>query len=196
MSEIDLTDTIKAKSDQLNASEIASSMTIKITKATKKASSDQPISIFYEGDDGKPWKPCLSMRRVIAHLWGERVDMTGRYITLVCDPTVTWGGEAVGGIRISAMSNIDSKKKVPLRASKHKVKQYTIDSIDVAAVPDVDAEAILEGAKEAAAAGIDEYKKYFGALNNDERKSIQHKHEELKAIAEGDTDEQEHNISF
>jgi len=195
MSMIDLGKTIQAKSDQLNAGDIAGDKTIKITKATDKGAADQPVSIFFEGDGGKPWKPCKSMRRVMAQLWGEKIDPTGRYITLVCDPTVTWGGEEVGGIRIKAMSDISGKKSVPVRASKHKVKKYTIEPINVDDVPQVDAEAILKGATEAANNGIEEYKSFFAALNNDERKAIAHKHEELKALAEGEQDDG-HELSF
>lgn len=188
MTVIDLSDTIKAKSDQLNASEIAGEMTIKVTGA-KKVSSEQPVVINYEGDGGKPWKPCLSMRRVIAHLWGERVDMTGRMITLVCDPTVTWGGDEVGGIRIKAMSHIEGKKTIPLRASKHKVKKYTVERIEVEQTEAPDADAILSSAQAAAENGIEAYKKYFTGLNAEEKKTLSDQHEELKKKAqEADND--------
>lgn len=198
MSEIDLSDTIKAKSDQLNASEIAGEKTIKITDA-KKVSSDQPVVINYEGDDGKPWKPCLSMRRVLAHLWGEKVDMTGRMVTLVCDPTVTWAGEEVGGIRIKAMSHIDGAKTVPLRASKHKVKKYKIDPIAVTeAKPKVDAAKLHKAAEAKAVEGIEAYKQYYMSLSNDERAAIQDKHEDYKQLAETTekADEEEQPVRF
>ena len=194
MSVVDLSDTIKAKSDQLNASEIAGEKTIKITGA-KKVSSDQPIVINYEGDGGKPWKPCLSMRRVMAHLWGEKVDMTGRMVTLVCDPTVTWAGEEVGGIRIKAMSHIDGTKTVPLRASKHKVKKYKIEAITVT---EPDTKALHTAAEKAAKSGIEAYKAYYTSLNNDDRASLASKHDDYKAMAEKQekTDDAEQPVQF
>lgn len=196
MSEIDLSDTIKAKSDQLNASEIAGEKTIKITGA-KKVSSDQPVVISYEGDDGKPWKPCLSMRRVLAHLWGEKVDMTGRMVTLVCDPTVTWAGEEVGGIRIKAMSHIDGAKTVPLRASKHKVKKYKIEAIAVTETKlKVDAAELHKAAETWAKKGEDAYKEFYMGLSNDERAAIQDKHEDYKKLAKEANDETEQPVQF
>jgi len=66
---IDLTKTIEAKSDQLNADDlIGNSRTIKI-KGVKVIAGDQPVVISYEGDEGKPWKPCKGMRRIMAGLW-------------------------------------------------------------------------------------------------------------------------------
>lgn len=195
MAEIDLSDTIKAKSDQLNASEIAGEKTIKITKATK-TSGDQPVSIFYEGDEGKPYKPCLSMRRVIAFLWGEKVDMTGRSITLVCDPTVVWAGEEVGGIRIKAMSHIKKKTKVVTRASKHKTKTYEIEPLEVETQPKPDAKELHKAAKAWAEKGEDAYKEFFMGLTNDERAAIQDKHEDYKTLAKEVGDETEQPVQF
>ena len=63
---IDVSKTIAPKSDQLNADDLlGGARTIKITKITKAESPEQPINIFFEGDEGKPYKPCKSMRRVL-----------------------------------------------------------------------------------------------------------------------------------
>jgi hypothetical protein len=126
MSIIDFTDTIIAKSDQLNASDIAGSMTIEITDAKKLQGPDQPVHIFYKGCNDKPWKPCKTMRRVISLTWGAKVDLKGRAITLICDPTVTFGGQEVGGIRITHMSHINKPKVMPVRISRNKVVKYTV----------------------------------------------------------------------
>ena len=68
----DLAKTIEPKSDQLNADDlIAGPRTIVITAVRANAgSAEQPVSISFEGDDGKPYKPCKSMRRVMVHVWG------------------------------------------------------------------------------------------------------------------------------
>lgn len=63
---IDLTATIKPKSDQLNADDlIAGPKTITVT-GVKLVAEDQPVAISFHGDDGKPYKPCKSMRREVA----------------------------------------------------------------------------------------------------------------------------------
>lgn len=196
MSVIDLSDTIKAKSDQLNASEIAGEKTIKITGA-KKVSSDQPIIIYYEGDDGKPWKPCLGMRRALAQLWGEKVDMTGRIVKLVCDPTVTLRGEEVGGIRIKGVSHIDGPKTVTVRISKHKVKKYKIEAITVTETKSkVDAEELHKAAETWAEKGEDAYKEFYMGLSKDERAAIQDKHEDYKKSSKEANDETEQPVQF
>jgi hypothetical protein len=102
-------DTIKAKSDQLNAVDIIDNTVLKIT-GVKIIAGDQPVSIFYEGDNGKPYKPCLSMRRVIAEAWGtDEANFAGKSLQVYNDKDVIWAGEAVGGVRIKAMSHIDKK---------------------------------------------------------------------------------------
>ena len=112
-------DTIKTKSDQLNADDFIGKddLIITITEVKCNDKQDQPVSIHYKGDNGKPFKPCLSMRKLIAYAWGvDESQFIGRSMTLFRDASVKWAGENVGGIRIKAMSNVESKLSV--RSSK------------------------------------------------------------------------------
>jgi hypothetical protein len=129
MSETNLAHTIVPKSDQLNADDlIAGPMTITVTRVTAAPSSaDQPVSVHFEGDDGKPYKPCKSMRRVLVQLWGARGDdYAGRRMTLYRDASVRFGGIEVGGIRISHMSHIDGEKKLALTVTRGKRAPYIV----------------------------------------------------------------------
>jgi len=121
-------DTIKPKSDQLNFDDLISGpITIKITKVTTSGSREQPVSVSFEGDDGKPYKPCLSMRRVLIKVWGDQEALyTGRSMTLYGDEKVKWAGEEVGGIRISHMSDITENIDMMLTANKKQRKPYTV----------------------------------------------------------------------
>ncbi len=179
MSVVDFTETIIAKSDQLNAADIAGSMTITITDAKTLKGNDQPIHIFYEGGGNKPWKPCKSMRRVMATLWGAKVDLKGRQVTLVCDPTVTWAGQEVGGIRITHMSHIDGKRTIPVRASKHVVKQYMVLPI-VALVYDDNLKAKGD---EAAANGVEAYTAWLASLTPEQKEPLKKFHAQWTAKA-------------
>jgi len=87
-----LENTIVPKSDQLNVDDfITGPKTIKIT-GVKVTGGEQSVSISYEGDSGKPWKPCKSMRRVLIQVWGGNGDnYIGKSIALYVDPTVKWG---------------------------------------------------------------------------------------------------------
>jgi len=120
--------TILAKSDQLNADDLISGpIIVQITKVTVNSSPDQPLSIGLVGR--MPWKPCKTMRRVLVFAWGEDAGLwAGRHLKLYREDSVRFGGEDVGGIRISAMS--DTKPiSVSLAVSKGKKAKYKIETL-------------------------------------------------------------------
>lgn len=131
----DLSGTIIPKSDQMNSDDLISGpRTIKITAVkADPGSAEQPILIHYEGDNGKPYKACKSMRRVMVAIWGaDGSQFVGRSMTLYRDPTVKWGGLEVGGIRISHMSDMDAPVTMALTATKQSRKPYTVKPLVVA----------------------------------------------------------------
>lgn len=125
---IDMRPTIIPKSDQLNADDLLSGpMTIRITGVTVRPGTEQPVSIFYEGDKGKPYKCCKSMARVMVSAWGADAKLyIGRSMTLYRDPRVKWGGMEVGGIRISHMSDITGPLTLALTETKQSRKPFTV----------------------------------------------------------------------
>ncbi len=132
----DLGKTIAPKSDQLNADDLISGpRTITITKVAS-GSKDQPINISFEGDNGKPYRPGKSMRRVLVYVWGVKGDdYLGRSMTIYCDENVKFGGIAVGGIRISHMSHMDAAMTFPLTTSRARRSPYTVKPLKVANDP-------------------------------------------------------------
>lgn len=124
----DLSQTIAPRSDQLNADDlIGGPRTIKVRQVSISKGADQPASIFFEGDDGKPYKPGLSMRRVLVKVWGnDTTRYVGRRMTLYRDDKVRFGGVDVGGIRISHMSDIDSVVTMALTDKKGSRKPFTV----------------------------------------------------------------------
>ena len=136
---MDLTPTITAKSDQLNADDLISgAITIKVTGIKGTSEPTQPIAIGYEGDNGKPYKPCKSMRRVLVAAWGANgAEYVGRSMTLYRDNDVSFGGIKVGGIRISHMSHIDAPLTMALTVTRASRKPYTVGKLEVAALPDL-----------------------------------------------------------
>lgn len=124
----DMTSTIVPKSDQLNADDLISGpITVKITGVTIRGGQEQPVSIHYEGDNGKPYKSCKSMNRVLVMAWGkDSSKYVGRSMTLYRDPGVKWGGMDVGGIRISHMTDIPEKLTFALTATKGSRKPYSV----------------------------------------------------------------------
>ena len=128
----DLAATIIAKSDQLNADDLISGpITVTVTKVTVNKNDDQPCSIFYEGDNGKPYKPNKGMRRLLMMAWNtdDSQVFIGRSMTLYRDPTVLWAGKPEGGIRISHLSHIDKPTTFAIMVKRGKREQITIDPL-------------------------------------------------------------------
>lgn len=125
----DLSQTIAPRSDQLNSDDlIGGPRTITITKVSAcPDSAEQPIAVSFEGDGGKPYKPCKSMRRVLVQAWGaDGAAFVGRRLTLYRDPKVKFGGMEVGGIRISHMSHIDREMVMALTETRAKRTPYKV----------------------------------------------------------------------
>lgn len=111
---MEITDTLAAKSDQLNAIDlIGGPQTVTIT-GVKVTGGEQPVSIFTaEFGNGRPFKPCLTVRRAIVEVWGgDTSTYTGRRMTLFRDAEVTFGNDKPGGIRVSHLSDMGGKAKV------------------------------------------------------------------------------------
>lgn len=125
---IDVSKTIAAKSDQLNADDmIGGPLTVRIRDVRAGSTVEQPITIDVDGWP-QPYKPCKTMRRVLVAAWGgDSAAYIGRSMTLYRDPTVQWGGEAVGGIRISAMSDIPHRLEIPLAVTRKSKRKFVIE---------------------------------------------------------------------
>src|SRR5262245_29461840 len=104
----DMRSVIIPKSDQLNADDLISGpRTVTIASVSVRPGTEQPVAISFDGDGGKPYKPCKSMCRVMVAMWGpDAKEYAGHSMTLYRDPKVKWAGLEVGGIRISHMSHI------------------------------------------------------------------------------------------
>lgn len=127
--EFKIRDTIAPKSNQINFDDlIGATKTITVTAVKRGDSPEQPVTIHYEGDDGRPYKPCKSMRRVLVNCWGDDGRAwVGRSMTLYGDPEVKFGGVAVGGIRISHVSHIEKPEiTMSLTVTKAKRKPFAV----------------------------------------------------------------------
>jgi len=129
----DISESLQAKSDQLNALDLAGiEMVITINNVTYKPGTEQPVWVHYDGDNGKPWKPSKGMRRILATAWGTTTEQWhGRKVKIFCNPDVTFGGEKVGGIQIKAMSDIDKRgMNFSLALNRKKRVGYTVEMLE------------------------------------------------------------------
>lgn len=124
----DLRPTIVPKSDQLNSEQLLGGpITITVTDVRTTSSNEQPVVIHYAGENGRPYKPCLTMRKLLVHAWGANgLNWIGRSMTLFNDSTVKWAGEEVGGIRISHLTDIDRDLRVSLTSTRGKKAKYDV----------------------------------------------------------------------
>lgn len=125
-----LRDTVAPKSDRRNADDfLAGSETVKII-AVKRGDAESPVAVHLE--NSKPWYPCKSMRRILIAAYGDNGgDWIGKSMTLYCDPAVRFGGVAVGGIRISALSHIESDIAISLTTTRGKRSPYTVKKLEI-----------------------------------------------------------------
>lgn len=129
-----LAEALAPKSDQLNADDlIPGPRTIKITDARITKSDRQTrITLNFEGDQGKPFKPCKTMGRAMVMVWAitDEKQMIGKSIRVYRDPEVKFGDQgAVGGIRISHMSHIDKAVTVKLTVSQGKKANFVFQPL-------------------------------------------------------------------
>ena len=129
---LDFSDTIKPKSDQMNADDLLlGPITVTVT-GVKRGSAEQPAKI--QVNNGfQPFMPCKSMRRVLIAAWGEDGrEWIGKSMTLYCDPKVKYGGVSVGGIRISHLSNIKGEQAYSLTVTRGKREPFVVQPLKAA----------------------------------------------------------------
>ena len=114
----DVRGTLEAKSDQLNATDIMGiDLVIRIRAVVVGGGKEQPVVVYFDGDNNRPWKPSKGMRRVLAAGWGwESDNWIGKSVKLHFDASVKYAGKEVGGIRVKAMSDIDQRGMVVVEA--------------------------------------------------------------------------------
>ena len=155
----DLRDTIIPKSDQLNADQlIGGSIVIQITAVSRATDEKQPLVVHYAGENGRPWKPCLSMRKILVAAWGaDGNSWIGNRVELFNDETVVYGGQQVGGIRIKGMSGIKSDATFYITEKRGKKTKVSIKMLQI----EHDFNELLEIAAEQ---GIDALKAAWGSI--------------------------------
>lgn len=182
----DMTLTTAPKVDQLTFDHFAGGIerTIRITSVDLTPGVDQPCVVHYEGENGLPYKPGLSMRRVMVHVWGkETAAYVGQCLKLYGDPKIKFGGLELGGVRISHMTGINKPVTMALTLTKANKKPFTVKPLVFEAADVFDQEKLLNDSDVAANLGMESYKTFFSALGKAERAFLLPRHEDLKKRA-------------
>ncbi|WP_405373368.1 MULTISPECIES: hypothetical protein [unclassified Microbacterium] len=124
---MDIRATVEPKSDQLNFDDVAATGMVITIDRVKQGPPDQPVELHNTEHPGRPYKPGKSMRRVLIAAWGtDASKYVGRRIEIYGDPTIKFGADAVGGIRIRALSHITEPLTVPLTLTRGKRAPFTV----------------------------------------------------------------------
>jgi hypothetical protein len=136
--------TIEKKTDQLNYEDFLGGITRVVTVAGVKAGTkEQQYDIAIE-DDQRVWRPAVTVLKLLVAAWGDDASAwIGRRAELYGDPTITFGRDKVGGIRVSRLSHLDKPLSVNLTETRGKRKTHTVDPLPEPA-PDPNAAKLAE----------------------------------------------------
>ena len=130
---LDMTESVAPKSDQINAEDLLTGPRTFTISEVAAGSAEQPINVHLVEFPGRPYRPSKSMRRVMVAAWGKDASQyAGKRLTLFRDPDVKFGGEAVGGIKISHMSDLAKPLKIALTVTRGKRAPYIVTPLPAA----------------------------------------------------------------
>lgn len=128
MSELNIPSWLVRKTDQLNAQDLEGAPVVaKIEKVIVKQSKDQPLEIFLAGYP-LCYRPCLSMRSVLAQAWGKQEQTwVGKTISIFCDSKVSFGDQKnIGGIRIDGLSDFPEGKTFVITVARGRKQVWPV----------------------------------------------------------------------
>ena len=127
---MDMTSTIEPRSDQLNADDLmAGPRTFTIADVTA-GNPEQPVNVHLAEIPDRPWKPSKSMRRVLVAAWGpDTTAYLGRRVTLYRDPSIRFGKDEVGGIKISHLSHLPKPLRLALTVKRGQRAPFTVEPL-------------------------------------------------------------------
>lgn len=126
---MDLSQSIEARSDQINADDLISGPATYTVREVIQGKAEAPFDFMLVETD-RAYRPSKTMRRVIVAAWGpEAANYTGRRLTLYREPSIVFGGKPVGGIRVSHMSHIGKRVEVMAQVTRGKREKFTVDPL-------------------------------------------------------------------
>lgn len=137
----DIRAAIQPRSDQLNYEDFVSGpavLTIERTEDYRDEKGQPRVAIHMVEYPGRPFKASKTNVKLLAIAWGEDdTDWPGRRVQLTADPTVTYGGKAVGGICVTALSHLPQRFTAKLSVARGKKKDFPVEILpDMPPIPD------------------------------------------------------------
>ena len=127
---MDLSDSIIPRSEQVNAEDLLSGPRTVTIVGVSAGSSEQPVNIDLAEYPGRAFRPSKTVRRILVRAWGPKTEpYVGRRMTIYRDPAVRFGGQEVGGIRVSHLSDIPKRLEVALTETRGKRRVWRIEPL-------------------------------------------------------------------
>lgn len=124
--------TAEPRSDQWNADDFVGSSRTFTIAGVKPGRAEQKYDIDLVEGEGRVWRPPLTILRLLIQAWGDEAAVwVGRRVTLYRDPSVRYGGDQVGGIRVSHMSDLPDGKPftVKLTSARGRKEATTVQPL-------------------------------------------------------------------
>lgn len=130
--------TAEPRSDQWNADDFIGGPRTFAIAGVKVGAAEQKYDIeLVEGQD-RAWRPPLTMLRLLIAAWGDEAAIwVGRRVTLFRDESIRFGRDAVGGIRVSHMSDLPGGKAFSVKVTKSRGQREDITVQPLAEDPSI-----------------------------------------------------------
>lgn len=126
---MDLTESIAPRSDQVNADDLIGGPVTYTIREVRKGSAEQPFDFMLVETD-RAYRPSKTMRRLIVAAWGPDANVyAGRRLTLYREPSIMFGGQKVGGIRVSHMSHIPKRIEEKFQTTRGRRETFVVDPL-------------------------------------------------------------------
>lgn len=126
---MDITSSLAPRSDQINADDLVAGPQTFTIREVIGGKAEQPFD-FLLVETERAFRPAVTMRRLIAAAWGVDADQyVGRRLTVYRDPTIRFGKDVVGGVRISHMSGISERVEVKVQVTRGKREVFAVDPL-------------------------------------------------------------------
>lgn len=155
---------VESRTDQINADDLVGRSETYTIAGVRPGKATTKYDIDLVESPGKCWRPPITMQKLLVIAWGnEASEWIGRRVTLYTDPTVSFGKDKVGGIRISHLSHITEPVQANLLVTRGKRKLFTAEPL-IEAPPTVPPEIVQAVAKARSEGKLEAYKAW--ALDN------------------------------
>jgi hypothetical protein len=134
--------TAEPRSDQWNADDFIGGPRTFTIAGVKVGAAEQKYDIDLVEGEGRVWRPPLTMLRLLIAAWGDDAKAwTGRRVRLYRDASIKFGSDAVGGIRVSHMSDLPGGKSLTVKLTATRGRRAPVS---VEPLPDDPADGFAE----------------------------------------------------